>query len=89
MPGPDGRRAVPDRRGHQRRARRQRPGCGRDVIQSAGQERTPDTQALSRALAVTLPRDQVTLTVARGTGHLTVQATLGELPAADLADGAD
>jgi S1-C subfamily serine protease len=51
-----------------------------DVIQSAGQERTPDTQALSRALAAAQPGEQVTLTVARGTEHLTVQVTLGELP---------
>ena len=54
-----------------------RPG---DVIQSAGQEQTPDTQALSRALAAAQPGAQVTLTVARGTGYLTVKVTLSEPP---------
>ena len=54
-----------------------RPGDG---IQSAGQERTPDTQVLSRALAAAQPGDQVTLTVAPGTERLTVKVTLGELP---------
>jgi S1-C subfamily serine protease len=51
-----------------------------DVITSAGQARTPDAQALSQALAAARPGDQITLAVARGTQHLTVKITLGELP---------
>lgn len=50
-----------------------------DVITSAGQERTPDAQALSQALAAARPGDQVTLTFARGGQQLTVTVTLGEL----------
>jgi S1-C subfamily serine protease len=51
-----------------------------DVIISAGQARTPDAQALSQALTAARPGDQITLTVTRGTEHLTVTLTLGELP---------
>ncbi len=54
-----------------------RPG---DVIQSAGNTRTPDAPALSQALAANRPEDQISLTVTRGTEHLTVNLTLGELP---------
>ena len=54
-----------------------RPG---DVIQSAGNTRTPDAPTLSQALAAAHPGQDVTLTVTRGTQDLTVRVTLGELP---------
>ena len=43
-----------------------RPG---DVIKSAGQVDTPDTTALSQALAGARPGDKVTLTISRGGGQ--------------------
>jgi len=54
-----------------------RPG---DVIKSAGQSPTPDTTALSQALAAARPGDKVTVTISRGGQDRTVQVTLGELP---------
>jgi len=54
-----------------------RPG---DVIKSAGQSPTPDTTALSQALAAARPGDKVTVTTSRGGQDRTVQVTLGELP---------
>ena len=54
-----------------------RPG---DVIKSAGQQQTPDTTALSQALAAARPGDKVTVTVSRDGQDRTVQVTLGELP---------
>ena len=54
-----------------------RPG---DVIKSAGQVGTPDTTALSAALAGARPGDKVTLMISRGGHDQTVQVTLGELP---------
>ncbi len=54
-----------------------RPG---DVIKSVGQQQTPDTTALSQALAAARPGDKVTVTVSRGGQDRTVQVTLGELP---------
>ena len=54
-----------------------RPG---DVIKSVGQADTPDTTALSQALAGARPGDKVTLTISRGGQDQTVQVTLGELP---------
>ncbi len=54
-----------------------RPG---DVIKSAAQEQTPDTTALSQALAAARPADKVTVTISRGGQDRTVQVTLGELP---------
>jgi S1-C subfamily serine protease len=41
---------------------------------------TPDTTALSAALAGARPGDKVTLTISRGTQDQTVEVTLGELP---------
>ena len=54
-----------------------RPG---DVIKSAGQADTPDTTALSKALASAKPANKVTMTISRGGQDRTVQVTLGELP---------
>jgi S1-C subfamily serine protease len=54
-----------------------RPG---DVIKSAGQSPTPDTTALSQALAAARPGDTVTVTASRAGQDRTVQVTLGELP---------
>ncbi len=54
-----------------------RPG---DVIKSAGQVDTPDTTALSAALAGARPGDKITLMISRGSQDQTVQVTLGELP---------
>jgi S1-C subfamily serine protease len=54
-----------------------RPG---DVITSARQVETPDTTALSQALAGARPADKITLTISRGGHDQTVQVTLGELP---------
>ena len=54
-----------------------RPG---DVIRAAGKEQTPDTTALSQALAAARPGDKVTVTVSRDGQDRTVQVTLGELP---------
>ena len=54
-----------------------RPG---DVITSVGRSQTPDTTALSQALAAARPGDQVTVTVSRDGRDRTVQVTLGELP---------
>ena len=51
-----------------------------DVIKSAGQQQTPDTTALSQALAAARPGDKVTVTVSRDGQDRTVQVTLGELP---------
>jgi S1-C subfamily serine protease len=55
-----------------------RPG---DVIQAAGGTPTPDTQALAGALAAAHPGEQITLAVIRDGQELTVELTLGELPA--------
>ena len=52
-----------------------------DVITSVGAQETPDTTALSQALAAASPGDKVTLTVSRDGEHRDVQITLGELPA--------
>ena len=52
-----------------------------DVIKSAGPASTPDTTALSAALAGARPGDKVRLTISRGAQDQTVQVTLGELPA--------
>ena len=52
-----------------------------DVITRAGAQETPDTTALSQALAAASPGDKVTVTVSRGGEDRTVQITLGELPA--------
>src|SRR5690348_3788919 len=52
-----------------------------DVIVSVGAQETPDTTALSQALAAASPGDQVTLTVSRDGDQRDVQVTLGELPA--------
>ena len=54
-----------------------RPG---DVIKSAGPTPTPDTTALSQALAGAQPGDTITMTITRGTQDQTVRVTLGELP---------
>jgi S1-C subfamily serine protease len=51
-----------------------------DVIKSVGQAQTPDTTALSQALAAARPGDQVTVAIARGGQDQTVPVTLGELP---------
>jgi S1-C subfamily serine protease len=51
-----------------------------DVIKSAGQAGTPDTTALSAALAGARPGDKINLTITRGPQDQTVQVTLGELP---------
>jgi len=52
-----------------------------DVITSVGGQETPDTTALSQALAAASPGDKVTLTVSRDGENRDVQITLGELPA--------
>jgi len=52
-----------------------------DIIRAAGGTPTPDPQALAGVLAAAHPGDQLTLSVQRGTQALTVQLTLGELPA--------
>jgi putative serine protease PepD len=52
-----------------------------DVITVAGGTPTPDTQALSGALAAADPGDELALTVSRDGQELSVQITLGELPA--------
>jgi S1-C subfamily serine protease len=54
-----------------------RPG---DVITSVGRSQTPDTTALSQALAAAQPGDKVAVTVSRDGQDRTVQVTLGELP---------
>jgi S1-C subfamily serine protease len=54
-----------------------RPG---DIIRTAGGTPTPDPQALAGVLAAAHPGDHLTLEIARGTGQLTVNLTLGELP---------
>jgi S1-C subfamily serine protease len=51
-----------------------------DVITSVGRSQTPDTTALSQALAAAQPGDKVTVTVSRDGQDRTVQVTLGELP---------
>jgi S1-C subfamily serine protease len=51
-----------------------------DVITSVGSSQTPDTTALSQALAAAQPGDKVTVTVSRDGQGRTVQVTLGELP---------
>jgi S1-C subfamily serine protease len=51
-----------------------------DVITRVGSQETPDTTALSQALAAASPGDKVTVTVSRGAEERTVQVTLGELP---------
>ena len=51
-----------------------------DVIKSVGSASTPDTTALSAALAGARPGDKVRLTISRGAQDQTVQVTLGELP---------
>ena len=53
-----------------------------DVIQSVGGTRTPDAAALTGALATRDPGDTVPVTIGRDGQTLTVQVTLGELPAA-------
>jgi S1-C subfamily serine protease len=52
-----------------------------DVIASAGGTPTADTRALAGVLAVAHPGEKLILSVVRGTQHLTVTVTLGELPA--------
>ena len=52
-----------------------------DVITRVGSQETPDTTALSPALAAASPGDKVTVTVSRGGQDRDVQVTLGELPA--------
>jgi len=52
-----------------------------DVIVSVGAQETPDTTALSQALAAASPGDKVSLTVSRDGEQRDVQVTLGELPA--------
>jgi S1-C subfamily serine protease len=52
-----------------------------DVITRIGSQETPDTTALSQALAAASPGDKVTVTVSRDGGERDVQITLGELPA--------
>ena len=52
-----------------------------DVITSVGGQETPDTTALSQALAAASPGDKVTLTVSRDGESRDVPVTLGELPA--------
>jgi len=54
-----------------------RPG---DIIRTAGGTPTPDPQALAGVLAAAHPGDHLALEIARGTGQLTVNLTLGELP---------
>ena len=53
-----------------------RPG---DVIKSAGSAQTPDTTALTQALAAAKPGDQVTVTISRAGQDRDVRVTLGEL----------
>jgi len=52
-----------------------------DVITRVGAQETPDTTALSQALAAASPGDKVTVTVTRDGEQRDVQITLGELPA--------
>jgi len=52
-----------------------------DVITRVGAQETPDTTALSQALAAASPGDKVTVTVSRDGGERDVRITLGELPA--------
>jgi S1-C subfamily serine protease len=52
-----------------------------DVITAADATPTPDTQALAGVLAAAHPGGQLTLAVTRGPQELTVNLTLGELPA--------
>jgi S1-C subfamily serine protease len=52
-----------------------------DVITRVGSQPTPDTSALSQALAAASPGNKITVTVSRGGEDRTVQITLGELPA--------
>ena len=54
-----------------------RPG---DVIKSVGGVQTPDTTALTQALAAAEPGDQVTVTISRDGQDRDVRVTLGELP---------
>ncbi len=51
-----------------------------DVITAAGSQQTPDTTALSQALAAASPGDKIALTVSGDGEERTVQVTLGELP---------
>jgi len=51
-----------------------------DVIKSLGRTQTPDTAALTQALAAATPGDEVTVTISRGGQDRSVQVTLGELP---------
>jgi len=53
-----------------------RPG---DVITSVGSAQTPDTTALTQALAAAKPGDKVTVTISRAGQDQDVQVTLGEL----------
>jgi len=55
-----------------------RPG---DIIRAAGGTATPDPRALAGVLAAAHPGDKITLSVLRDAQELTVQLTLGELPA--------
>ena len=54
-----------------------RPG---DVIKSAGSAQTPDTTALTQALAAAKPGDQVNVTISRDGQDRDIPVTLGELP---------
>jgi S1-C subfamily serine protease len=54
-----------------------RPG---DVIKSVSEVPTPDTTALTQALAAAEPGDQVTVTISRDGQDRDVRVTLGELP---------
>ncbi len=51
-----------------------------DMIKSLGRTQTPDTTALTQALAAATPGDEVTVTISRGSQDRSVQVTLGELP---------
>ena len=51
-----------------------------DVITAVDGAQTPDTTALSQALAAAKPGDKVTVTVSRDGQDRNVQVTLGELP---------
>ncbi len=51
------------------------------MITRVGSQPTPDTTALSQALAAASPGNKITVTVSRGGEDRTVQITLGELPA--------
>jgi S1-C subfamily serine protease len=49
------------------------------VIKSVGPAQTPDTTALTQALAIAKPGETVTVTISRAGQDRDVQVTLGEL----------